>query len=180
MIIQMTVNQSISSMVIPDISQRTELKEDLDIQFCFDNNIVPEIKKYFDNMGVRTLFAWGDVDHKSLINIVKSWYIPNSSKHAIFYHNDDCHPFVSIPQDITIFKSSIDKRFQLSNELIYPVPSTVLKNVNLIDDSISFEPLIPIHKPRVSFCGYAPNYSERKPLLDILRKSNKIFRKILF
>jgi hypothetical protein len=127
--------------------------------------IVPEqIRKYFNSKGYDILF-FGLEDSATISNIVKSTYKSNIMKKAIFVHSD-YNDLIDIPSEVMVFRSAMNKSTKSTNEYVYPSPFFAVNE--------PFEPLPPIYKPRVSFCGSPSTYPLRQEWLDKIKVSNKL------
>jgi hypothetical protein len=123
-----------------------------------------QIRAYFNSRGYDILFFGGE-DAETISHIVRSTCNSNTMKKAIFCQND-YNDRLDIPLDIKVFRFAVNRSVRGENEYIYPAP--------FFSKSESFEPLIPIYKPRISYCGSPSTYPLRQEWLDKIKSSSKV------
>lgn len=86
-----------------------------------------------------------------------------------FYNDDDSRPISKkLPNNLHIFRTSIDKQFQRSNEHALPAWSA-----DLLGDRNNISIRDKMSKPVISFCG-ALTHPSRSHAINILAKNDKI------
>lgn len=142
-------------------SANTYTPKEVDEQYNF---VHQQIRTYFSTHGYDILF-FGLEDPATISHIVKSTCGCNTFKKAIFCHNDYNESY-DIPSDIIVFRSAISRSIRAPNEYVYPSPFFTVNQ--------PFEPLTPIYKPRISFCGSPSTYPLRQYWLDTIKSSNRV------
>jgi dTDP-4-dehydrorhamnose reductase len=104
-----------------------------------------------------------------LDELIANKYDPNC-KQILYIGGDysENYPFLDKYPNLTVLRQTFNKSTKRNNEFI--IPSTfgvVAGNENML-------PLVPINKPRISFCGCSNTYPTRLKLLNLLKSSDKV------
>jgi hypothetical protein len=133
--------------------------------------INPLLEKGYTFIGSRSLFC----NDPLLEKLVSEKYVPNS-KQLLYIGGDysENYSFLDKYPDLIVLRQTFNKSTKRINEFIIPSGfGAIAGNENML-------PLVPINKPRISFCGCYTTFPTRLSLLNLLKSSDDVICNFIY